>query len=152
MDLQKDGFIINPYDPCVANKTINGKQLTVTWHVDDLKVSHVEEQVVEEFLKWVQNKYEEQHIKKVKPSCGKKHDYLGMDIDYTEPGVFKVSMVKYITGMIEKFPFKDELENKKRRSPAADHLFMINPKSKLLTQDKKECFHTWVAKGLFLCK
>ena len=54
--------------------------------------------------------------------------------------------------MIEKFPFKDELENKKGQSPAADHLFMINPKSKLLTQDKKECFHTWAAKGLFLCK
>ena len=75
-----------------------------------------------------------------------------MDIDYTEPGIFKVSMVKYITGMIEKFPFKDELYTKKGQSPAADHLFMINPKRKLLTQEKKECFHMWVAKGLFLCK
>jgi hypothetical protein len=33
------GFEVNPYDPCVANKMVNGHQLTVSWHVDDLKVS-----------------------------------------------------------------------------------------------------------------
>ena len=38
-DLQKYGFIVNPYNPCVANTIINGKKMTVTWHVDDLKVS-----------------------------------------------------------------------------------------------------------------
>ena len=36
-DLEEDGFEINPYDPCVANKTVDGKQLTVVWHVDDLR-------------------------------------------------------------------------------------------------------------------
>ena len=40
-DLEAEGFTINPYDPCVANKLINGKQLTILWHVDDLKISHV---------------------------------------------------------------------------------------------------------------
>ena len=40
-DLEEIGFEINPYDPCVANKMVDGKQLTITWHVDDLKVSHV---------------------------------------------------------------------------------------------------------------
>ena len=29
-DLTDYGFIVNPYDPCVANKEVNGKQLTVT--------------------------------------------------------------------------------------------------------------------------
>ena len=28
-DLMTIGFELNPYDPCVANKTINGKQLTL---------------------------------------------------------------------------------------------------------------------------
>eukprot|EP00957_Ditylum_brightwellii_P198690 15143924-Ditylum_brightwellii.AAC.1 len=27
-DLQEFGFKINPYDPCVANKTVKGKQMT----------------------------------------------------------------------------------------------------------------------------
>lgn len=38
-DLEEIGFEKNPYDPCVANRMINGEQHTVTWHVDDLKSS-----------------------------------------------------------------------------------------------------------------
>jgi hypothetical protein len=34
--LQELGFILNPYNNCVANKTINGTQCTVLCHVDDL--------------------------------------------------------------------------------------------------------------------
>ena len=40
-DLEKEGFSIKPYDPCVPNKTINGKKMTIVWHVDDLKILHV---------------------------------------------------------------------------------------------------------------
>ncbi len=39
-DLEADGFIVNDYDTCVANKIVNGTQMAVTWHVDDLKVLH----------------------------------------------------------------------------------------------------------------
>ena len=28
-NLKKKGFVRNPYDPCVANKMVNGKQLTL---------------------------------------------------------------------------------------------------------------------------
>ena len=38
--LEGIGFEMNPYDPCVANMTINSSQMTVCWHVDDLKVSY----------------------------------------------------------------------------------------------------------------
>jgi hypothetical protein len=34
------GFKINPYNPCIANKTVNGTQMTFRWHVDDLMISH----------------------------------------------------------------------------------------------------------------
>ncbi len=40
-ELQEMGFEINPYDPCVANKTVNGTQMTIRWHVDDLMISHL---------------------------------------------------------------------------------------------------------------
>ena len=46
------GVKINPYDPCVANRFINGKQQTLTWHVDDLESSHVESKVNDEIFKW----------------------------------------------------------------------------------------------------
>ena len=35
--LKSWGFTIIPYDWCVANKVIDSKQMTVAWHVDDLK-------------------------------------------------------------------------------------------------------------------
>ena len=41
-DIEEIGFEVNPYDPCVANRMVNGKQHTIVWHVDDLKCSHVE--------------------------------------------------------------------------------------------------------------
>ena len=40
-NLKSIEFELNPYDPCVANKIVDGAQLTVVWHIDDPKVSHV---------------------------------------------------------------------------------------------------------------
>ena len=36
------GFELNLYNPCVANKMVNGEQLTVCWLVDNLKSSHID--------------------------------------------------------------------------------------------------------------
>ena len=43
------GFILDRYDSCMVNKMVNGKQLTVAWHVDNLKVLHEEESALDEF-------------------------------------------------------------------------------------------------------
>ena len=47
--MEKLGLKINPYDPCVANKDINGNHLTIVWHAYDLKVSHKDENIVTAF-------------------------------------------------------------------------------------------------------
>jgi len=39
-------FKLNPYDPCVANLKVNGKQLTIAWYVDDTKIRHEDPRVV----------------------------------------------------------------------------------------------------------
>ena len=57
-DLLSLGFEINPYDPCVANKIINGKQMTIFWHVDDLFICHVNPIVVTSFLDWLAQRYD----------------------------------------------------------------------------------------------
>lgn len=49
--LEKWGFTINSYDQCVANKVIDAKQCTIIWHVDDLKISHVIKDAVEDIIK-----------------------------------------------------------------------------------------------------
>ena len=44
------GFVINPYDWCIANKQINGQQCTLVWHVDDMKISHADSRVVDNII------------------------------------------------------------------------------------------------------
>jgi hypothetical protein len=46
--IEEMGFTMNPYDWCMVNKMINGKQCTLIWHVDDIKGSHVEQSVLDD--------------------------------------------------------------------------------------------------------
>ena len=118
-DIEEIGFKINPYDPCVANRIIQGKQHTVTWHVDDLKSSHINPIVNDEFLTWLRNKYASDNIGEIKAVHGKQHDYLAMTLDFTSPGVLKVDMTTYVNKMLQEFP--EHLDGK-TKSPWNENL------------------------------
>ena len=47
------GFVINPCDPCIANKTVDGKQMTILCHVDNCKLSHVDPKANNEMIEWL---------------------------------------------------------------------------------------------------
>ena len=51
------GFVINPYDWCVANQVIDGKQCTILWHVDDLEISHVNENTVTDIIEKITSEF-----------------------------------------------------------------------------------------------
>ena len=104
---------------CVANKIIEGNQMTVVWHVDDLKVSHKDPQQIDKFINFLKTKYENESGK-VKVTRGKKHKYLGMMLDYTIEGSVKIDMEDYINKIIDKFP--EEVE-KVTRTLTSEHLF-----------------------------
>ena len=96
--LENMGFEINPYDPCVANKIVNGYQMTICWHVDNVKVSHKDENAVMALAK----KLAELYGPKTNVSRRKVHEYLGMDIDRASvTGIMIVSMIKYLYKLIE---------------------------------------------------
>ncbi len=99
------GFDINPYDPCVTNKIINGKQITICWHVDDLLIGHVNPAVVTNFLTWLATRYDTAE-KKLNIVRGTKHNYLGMNMDFSSPGEVKFDMITYINKFISTFPKK----------------------------------------------
>jgi hypothetical protein len=48
--LEGVGFETNEYDKCDMNRIIRGKQCTILWHVDDLKISHEHPEVVTDIL------------------------------------------------------------------------------------------------------
>ena len=71
--VEKMGFTLNPYGMCVANKTVNNSQLTILWYVDDLKISHMEKEVVEDTIKQL-----EACFGKLTVTSGNEHTYVGM--------------------------------------------------------------------------
>ncbi len=48
--LTKYSFKLNPYDRCVTNKIVKGKQITVCFHVDNCKISHKYATVIDDTL------------------------------------------------------------------------------------------------------
>ncbi len=87
--LTKQGFKLNPYDGCVANKIVNGKQITICFHVDDCKISHECTKVVDATIKWHQAEYESIFIDGsgvMMVHRGKVHKYLGMSLDFSHKG------------------------------------------------------------------
>ena len=91
------GFEINPYDPCVSNKMVNGHQMTIFWNVDDLKVSYKDNHDVTALAE----KLVELYGPNTTVSCGKVHEYLGVDIHWTSgTGTMIVSIMKYLYKVI----------------------------------------------------
>ena len=132
-DLEAIGFQFNKYDPCVANKMVEGKQHTVRFHVDDLMSSHVDSKVNDKFQEWLQRTYGS--VNKVQCTRGKIHVYLGMTVEFHDDGSATLDMRVYISNMINDFPM--DLKGKKASSPATEHLFS-GPAGPDLNQKQKE--------------
>jgi hypothetical protein len=142
---------LNPYDSCVANKVIKGKQCTVGWYVNDNILSHVDPKVVDEVLATI-----EQYFPGLSIERGNKLNFLGMEIDFFEKGKLKLGTVDYLKNMIEEF---EEIISKYGESldrqyphPAAKWLFTIKPDSKPLEESKGDVYCSFVAKLLWVEK
>eukprot|EP00980_Cylindrotheca_fusiformis_P021369 scaffold8244_cov102-Cylindrotheca_fusiformis.AAC.1 len=137
--LVEEGFVVNPYDPCVANKTMpDGKQCTVCWYVDDLKISHEKKEVVESLVEKIEERYGKMTVTR-----GPKHTYIGMDIEFMKKnGEVKILMKDYLTEAINDFT-----EDCSRRAvtPAANHLFRVNKNAKKLDEDDRKLLHSITA-------
>ena len=92
--LQEWGFEIYPYNWCVVNKTVNGNQMRVVWHVDDPKTPHENGDTVDALIRKLNDKYG----KEADPTThrGNVHEFMGMKIDYREQGKVKTDMTDYL--------------------------------------------------------
>lgn len=77
------GFVKNYYGLCMENKVVDEKQCTVIWYVEDLKISHLDPNVVTRILGKLQDQ-------------DNVHTYLRMIIDYCTAGQFKFYMYQYV--------------------------------------------------------
>lgn len=141
--LLENGFELNPYDPCVANKMVNNKQCTICWHVDDTKISHKDPKVVDEVLEMLQEHFGELAIVR-----GNKHLFVGMNFEIKNKQLH-IAMPEYIKECIESFC--EEIVHM-AKTPAKGNLFEIDKLSKKLDEKRAEIFHHIVAKLLFVSK
>jgi hypothetical protein len=70
---------------------IDGNQITIQFHVDDLKISHVKQSVIDSVLSGLNNKFGTSR-KPLAATTGNIHDYLGITIDYSESNKVKFTM------------------------------------------------------------
>ena len=85
---------------------------------------------------------------KVKVKRGLVHDYLGMNLVYTDKEKLRVDMRKYIEKIIKEFP--QPISNSK--SPWNGNLFKVDNSSPPLKLKEAETFHTFTMKGMFIVK
>jgi hypothetical protein len=95
-----------------------GKQMTMIWHVNDLMALCTWDFELRKLSCYLAKIY----WPMIMMHMGRKHNYLGVDLEFQEDGNLGVSMVKYLKGVIEEFP---EWIMGKLATPAGERLFDI---------------------------
>jgi hypothetical protein len=129
----------------VVNKTINGNQCTILWHVDDLKISHLDLSVIEDIVAKLNDEFGQ--FAPFTATYGDVHEYLGMTLDFSEPGKVKIIMADYINKVLSEL---DEYFNGIATTPATSNLFNIRTEAEKLNKEQADSFHTITAQLLFL--
>lgn len=138
--VDEQGRVIKDQNGDPVTKTT---QMIIGWHVDDFLISHRSQKSIEEIVRRLDSLYGTMDPLKV--HTGDVREYLRMTLDFQTTGKVKIKMEKYVEEMLEGAPegFEGAAE-----TPAAQHLFDINPSAEPLDS----VFHHLVANSLFLCK
>jgi hypothetical protein len=132
-------FVINPYDPCIANKMIEGDQMNICFHVDDCKLSHRKTKVMGRMIEYLRQEYEiifEDGSGAMTVSRGKIHKYLGMTLDYTVRGQVKITMFDYVDEILIAFDKAEPKGGGTKTSASHYSLFKVDENCEKLKQYK----------------
>ena len=141
--LQDLGFTLNPYDPCVANVQIKGSQCTIVWYVDDNKISHKDQAVVNDMIQCIEAKFGP-----MTKTQGDEHEFLGMKLcfDHQDKTV-KILIQMYIDETIH----QSQLDVRRAAAtPATKSLFEIDPNAAQFSPPEFEQFQSVVCKLLYV--
>jgi len=143
-NLSELGYTANRYDKCVWNKQNDqGEKCTICIHVDDIFMTASTDAYLETVVDELRGRFAELSVNR-----GNIHNYLGIIFDFSEIGVLKLNMDSYTEQLVS----YSGVTGKPASSPATAKLFKIDVKSKLLSTEKQQIFHTCTAKALYLAK
>ena len=97
-----------------------------------LKISHVEVKVVDEFIGQMEMEFANEAPLSI--TRGKIHNYLGMKLDFSNPGKVAIHMEDYVRIILRDIP-KDMVGN--AVTPAAKHLFAINDVNPIMLDEEQ---------------
>jgi hypothetical protein len=142
--LKEDGFVLNPYNHCVANKIMpDGNKQTICWYVDNLKISHMRKEYVETTVDMIDTKFGKTIVTR-----GTKHVYLGINIKSKDKTV-ELDMREQVQEAIDLI--KEDC-SKAVPTPASSTVFDINENSERLPEQKRKILHSTTAKLLYIPK
>ena len=143
------GFTLNPYDLCVANKIINGNQCTICCYVDDLLITHVDENVLTELKEQLEKEYGEMS----NVICGDELTFLGIDIKIVRSDkTARLTMTSHLQDAVNDFEKISDLDSKTVMTPAKSNLFEVNPSAVKVNDRKMTAFRSIVMKLLYVAK
>jgi hypothetical protein len=148
-------FIINPYDPCVASKIIECEHMTICFHVDDCKLSHRNNTVMDRMIRYLRQEYEsifKDGSGAMTVSRGKIYKYLGMTLDYSVPGQVKITMLDYVDDILAAFDKAEPEGGGTKTSTAPASLFKVDEDCDKLAHAKAVELQNLVAKTLYTTK
>jgi hypothetical protein len=127
---------------------IDGNQITVQFHVDDLKISHKKQSVIDSVLVDLNNTFGTAK-KPLAATTGDIHDYLGLTIDFSKKGTVKFTMYDYLEDILSEMPADMKGTSP---TPASDRLFDAEEESPPLNEKEADFFHRTTARLLFAAK
>jgi hypothetical protein len=119
-----------------------GVQATVTVHVDDIKISCSDRRGVDDVLNELRRVYKRMNVNE-----GPKFDYLGMDVDFSDKGKVRVSMVPMVEEAISMYDVTGSAT-----TPAANYLFKVSDDAEKLDESRRAKFHSTTQLLLYLAK
>ena len=127
---------------------VNSEQITVQFHVYDLKVSHKDHAILDDFLDDLRSEFGQED--EFMENKGLVHEYLGITIDYLIVGKVVFTMFNYLEIMI--FEVADDLKHSRSYYPGNNQLCKVDYDSPRLSQKDADLFHGHIARLLFASK
>ena len=116
--------------------------------IDDNKISHEDPNVVTEVIELMKS-----HFGDLTVTRGNKHRFLGMNITLHPKQKIEIEMKDQLQEAIDMFGQNEgDKVTEGVTSPATRQLREVNPKCEALSEEKKEAFHSIVAKLLWIMK
>ena len=127
---------------------VNGENITVQFHVDDVKVSQKDQTVLDDFLTNLRDEFGQED--KLTENKQLVREYLGITIDYSIPRKVVFTMFDYLKDvMVEAIEY---LKYSCSYYPKNDQLFKVDYESPSLPSKNAEPFHSHVTRLLFARK